>query len=412
MSHAAPLTSLTPEAPSRRVRELDVLRGIAILLVLGHHVGVTPSRLPRLVQAALDRWAMAGWVGVDLFFVLSGFLVSGLLFQEYRAAGRVRVGRFLVRRAFKIYPAFYTLIAITVVVDRLLRRPAGWSPIVHELLFVQNYGVGLWTHTWSLAVEEHFYLLLAALIAGLVATAHRRCATADPFRAIGPLFVAIATIALVARLVTRQVAPPQLNFHLTPTHLRLDSLMCGVALAYPFHFHREWLASRVRTCRPALMLASVVCLAPCLFLPVESPIMQTIGFTLLYLGFGSVVLLAVHRSPAHQASAAGTSVAAALAWLGTYSYSIYLWHMPVLAWSTIALARLAHWLPSSTLAWCLYYAETIVVGVGMTLLIERPALALRDRLTAGGSNAASLERTGGSQPPVVRRTPSSMLVTD
>lgn len=392
MADLAPQLSRETQPQSRRVRELDVLRGVAILLVLGHHAGITPTHLPVLVQEGLDRWAMAGWVGVDLFFVLSGFLVSGLLFQEYRASGQVRIGRFLMRRGFKIYPAFYALIVSTVIVDHALRRPAGWSPLINELFFVQNYGGGLWTHTWSLAVEEHFYLLLACLVAFLVAAAERRRAAADPFRIIGPLFLGIAAAALIARVVTEQLAPPDLRLHLAPTHLRLDSLMCGVALSYLFHFHGTWLATRVRAHRPIMIVVSLLCLAPALFLPVMSAVMQTIGFTLLYIGFGCVLLLAIHRlpgtssaPPARAFSAVLAAVATALAWLGTYSYSIYLWHMPAQAWSTIVLARLTHRLPSATPAWFLFYFLAVGFGVAMSLLIERPALALRERLVAAAA---------------------------
>ena len=95
--------------PVSRIKQLDVLRGIAIVLVLGSHM------------PASDLWSQIGWVGVDLFFVLSGFLVSGLLFNEYKKHGQIRLGRFLIRRGFKIYPAFYFLILVTIAIR--LRSP-------------------------------------------------------------------------------------------------------------------------------------------------------------------------------------------------------------------------------------------------------------------------------------------------
>jgi len=392
---------------SRRLRELDVLRGLAILLVLGHHVGITPTHLPAALQEILDRWAMAGWVGVDLFFVLSGFLVSGLLFREYRAAGRVRVGRFLIRRGFKIYPAFYTLIAVTIVADRLLKRPVPSPGFWGEVLFLQNYVGALWTHTWSLAVEEHFYLLLAALVAVLVARARPAISRAEPFSVIVPLFVVVAGFALVARVATTVIAPPELMLHLAPSHLRLDSLMFGVVLSYLFHFRGDWLAAHVRDRRSTLWLVSVLALAPCLFLPVTSIVMQTIGFTLLYVGFGAVLLLALHRIPVatpHRSTSVISLMVMAngLAWLGTYSYSIYLWHMPVQAWSTIAIARLTGWLPPPTLAWSLYFIESIGAGVMMSLAIERPGLALRERLTTPTRDASASAGEPSLTPPQER----------
>jgi len=84
-----------------RNRSLDVLRGIAILLVLGRHFNYFPL------------WRQAGWIGVDLFIVLSGFLISGLLFQEYKNTGKLDVRRFILRRGLKIWPSYYLLILAT-----------------------------------------------------------------------------------------------------------------------------------------------------------------------------------------------------------------------------------------------------------------------------------------------------------
>src|SRR5579872_3973764 len=133
---------------SPRLRNLDVLRGAAVVLVLGRHMGVVPLDAPGWIQDIMDVWVRAGWAGVDLFFVLSGFLVSGLLFREFQHTGRVDVPRFLVRRGFRIYPAFYAFLIATSLASGTIatRRFAA------EALFVQNYVSGLWDHTWSLAV--------------------------------------------------------------------------------------------------------------------------------------------------------------------------------------------------------------------------------------------------------------------
>jgi peptidoglycan/LPS O-acetylase OafA/YrhL len=157
-----------------RIIQLDILRAIAIFLVLAHHLGsggVRNSGLYALVvyiNHCPDDWhhapervarsiIHAGWMGVDLFFVLSGFLVSGLLFREFRQYGRVRLGRFLIRRGFKIYPGFYVLLGATLLVFALTKiRAVKAGQIWCEALFLTNYGPNIWGHTWSLAVEEHF----------------------------------------------------------------------------------------------------------------------------------------------------------------------------------------------------------------------------------------------------------------
>src|ERR1700758_1823216 len=95
--------------PSTRNESLDVLRCIAVLLVLGFH----------FPYYAL--WGRLGWIGVDLFFVLSGFLISGLLFQEYKATESINLLRFLIRRGLKIYPSFYLLIVSAGILSLFLR---------------------------------------------------------------------------------------------------------------------------------------------------------------------------------------------------------------------------------------------------------------------------------------------------
>src|SRR5260370_31028003 len=92
-------TAETAVRPTRN-QSLDVLRGVAILLVMGRHF---PYYRP---------WGKVGWIGVDLFFVLSGFLISGLLYQEYKTLGKIRFGRFVFRRGFKIWPPFYVFMSI------------------------------------------------------------------------------------------------------------------------------------------------------------------------------------------------------------------------------------------------------------------------------------------------------------
>ncbi len=92
---------------------LDVLRCIAILLVVGFHMDSVGYRL----------WSRAGWIGVDLFFVLSGFLVSGLLFTDYKTHGRIDWKRFLLRRGLKIWPSFYVFLGVTAVLYAVCRIP-------------------------------------------------------------------------------------------------------------------------------------------------------------------------------------------------------------------------------------------------------------------------------------------------
>src|SRR5438445_288292 len=101
---------MAPSTLKSRFVPLDVLRAFAIGLVLGRHVLWIPSVAAGPVVAMFTAWRHFGWIGVDLFFVLSGFLVGGLLIQEALHQERIRPGRFLVRRGLKIYPAFYAFL--------------------------------------------------------------------------------------------------------------------------------------------------------------------------------------------------------------------------------------------------------------------------------------------------------------
>src|SRR5690349_1861898 len=103
-SEVAEVASASASAAGR-LRSLDLLRAVAVLLVLLHHLAPPPGERTRFVSL-LSRVASRGWIGVDLFFVLSGFLVSGLLLREHRLHGSIRFGRFFLRRGFKIYPPF------------------------------------------------------------------------------------------------------------------------------------------------------------------------------------------------------------------------------------------------------------------------------------------------------------------
>ncbi|MEY4193156.1 MAG: hypothetical protein RJA00_1387, partial [Bacteroidota bacterium] len=205
--------------PQQHKISLDLLRALAILLVLGRH------------SFANGLWHWIGWSGVDLFFVLSGFLVSGLIFQEIKTQGDVRLGRFLVRRALKIYPSFYVFLLVSVLAAWMTDRNYETSQLLSEIFYLQSYFDGLWMHTWSLAVEEHFYLVFALVVAfwqrqGL------------------PIHVGVTLKWLIGILLfwmairwgycwSHRFEP---SFDFTATHLRADGIWLGVILSFSYHF--------------------------------------------------------------------------------------------------------------------------------------------------------------------------------
>ena len=366
-----------------RNTNLDLLRAVAVTMVILSHLPAAPRDSSYAVLSVADWFRQYGGLGVDLFFVLSGFLVSGLLFREYLATGQVRIGQFLVRRGFKIYPAFYVFAIATV----LLRIRAGDTltpaAVASELLFVQNYGPHVWSHTWSLAVEEHFYLLLAGLVLLLCRRASR-----DPFKSIPPIFWATAGAVFIARAVTFMAAPYTNETHRFPTHLQIDALFFGVLLSYYYHT-RPGLAAAVRRHAAVLVVAATASLMLAQA-GSNAAFRYLAGHVLTMAGFGVLVLLAV---TIRQSQGLVTRI---LARVGAQSYSIYLWHAAVMAFGTVLISRMLS-RPTTfyeTFAW--YVPGAFVTGLIMAKSVEVPSLRLRERLFPAGRASMAAPRSFGA----------------
>jgi peptidoglycan/LPS O-acetylase OafA/YrhL len=348
----------------KRVFELDVLRGFAILLVMGVHVPAYPI------------WSTVGGWGVDLFFVLSGFLISNLLFGEYKATGDIRLARFFSRRALKLYPSFYLLLAVTLVYCFLWHVPITGREVLGEAILTQNYIGAIWGHTWSLAVEEHFYIFLPVLLAFLM---KRRAGSENPFRAIPYVFLAASLTCLALRILNAAQHPVfGHRVHYEPSHLRMDSLFCGVFLSYLHNFCPELVRkSMSNPWRFPIAAGSVLALVPALFLPASDPIVYTVGFTLVYVAFGTMLVLSIYKENDKRRAEPGRALRA-IAWMGTYSYTLYLWHVPLAQ----VFASIASRFPmvNAYLLHAIYFATSIVVGVATSKLVEIPCLKLRERL--------------------------------
>lgn len=343
---------------------LDLLRLLAVVLVLGRHL-----RPPESGNGFLGAWKTGGWVGVDLFFVLSGFLVSGLLYREFQRTRHLDIVRFLVRRAFKIYPAFWVLLAFTVVVRYLTSRAIPTRQLIGEALFLQNYLGGLWNHTWSLAVEEHFYIAIAAIFSYLVVRRKQ-----NPFSVVPTL-----TMVIVATCLSLRIAGLFLweeyshQTHLYGTHIRIDSLMWGVLLGYLWHF--RGLEEKLSPFRTSLMVsAGALMLTPAFVFPLEKyPLVSVFGVTLFFVGSGFLLLAAI-RMGSSKSVVLRTGGA-----LGASSYSIYLWHMPVATWGWGFLSN-ATGIENYMTYVLFYFTGSLGLGWIMNKALEWPMLQVRDRL--------------------------------
>lgn len=346
-----PALETQPVRPAmKRNLNLDCLRAIAVFLVICRHNQYLPG-------------SSHGWVGVDLFFVLSGYLISGLLFQQWSRTGSLQIPRFFVRRGLKIYPAFYVLIAVTLACSRWLPK-AALHQYLSEVFFLQGYLQPVWTHTWSLSVEEHFYLFLPVALWLM----QRLDRSSDPFRHLVKVFAVAAVACPVMRAILTHSRP---WWDLAPTfrsHLRIDALLFGVLLCYFRRFRPETFQ---RLARSKAGLAVMALAAVMLFVfPKEQAIMKTVGLTVLYLGFGFLLIRTVDATPPRRLQPA----VRVLAKIGFYSYSIYLWHMFV-RW---ALLRWVH-MPAGFVFFAINVAAAILWGMAASKLIEIPVLAYRDR---------------------------------
>ncbi len=309
-------------------------------------------------------WERIGWAGVDLFFVLSGYLIAGLLFTEWQQEGTINFPRFFVRRAFKIYPGFYLLLLVTIIADRFYQGIASFPvtirSIISESLYVQNYFTGIWGQTWSLAVEEHFYILLPLMLWAFC----RLNRGGEPFRSIPAMFIIVATLELLLRVrntwhMTYVIFEPK---YLMPTHLRIDGLLFGVTLSYYKHFKNEEFRQMAKGAAPYVVMASALFLL--LLVPLNNPIMHTIGFTMNTLGFGFMLVKCANSEPTPTVQ----RLIRPLSFVGFYSYSIYLWH----GW----ICRLLPHETFPSFIGCIFAA--VALGVGMGKLVEMPMLKLRD----------------------------------
>jgi peptidoglycan/LPS O-acetylase OafA/YrhL len=330
-----------------RMIELDFIRGVSILLVLLHHFNFSSTDFLGL--------SSLGSIGVDMFFVLSGFLVGGLLLKEWRKTKTVDGFRFLKRRAFKIWPAYYFYVFFAIIFHT---HP--FHSLIGNLLNIQNYTGTPLGHTWTLAVEEHFYLLLTLFMIFACAKGW------SPQK--------VVTIFLVVMVCVAAIRMAQIhggNLSVEYTHIRIDSLLYGVVFAVVFNFWPDLFAAMQGK---KLLLWMVI--GGCYLLRSITwwPILY-IGITLTDIGCAAFLLLMFRPLTCTDRS----WLYRVVAFIGVYSYGIYLWHM--------AAGGLMRWvgyhIPGPAGAWfglIAPYPAAILFGVLITKAIEFPFLKLRDKL--------------------------------
>lgn len=380
---------------SAHIASLDAVRGVAVLLVMLFHFGWTfPSS--NLAVAIVHDVIWTGWIGVDMFFALSGFLITrGLIAPSHRGSGE-RLRRFWMRRILRIVPIYYLTLAVGSVVAWLARTPA---PSLAYWAYLQNYSIAVapmhqidWTgHFWSLAVEEQFYLFwpLAML---LVRPASRIPITVALFLA-GAATRAGLHFFGVSRLGMDPGHLPKLLYCATPTHM--DGLLLGALVAMlqaePSHplarFWRRWRRPGAGAATLAVLaLAALTArggLGKGVMLSQYDGRVAVLGYPLLAFLFASLVYELVDRPP--RAAPGWPRTRRALSSCGKVSYGMYVLNWPM-ARTLIAPIEDAHlsWWRGAALV-----VAIITVGVPLTWLLaqlsfryfETPFLELKARFS-------------------------------
>jgi peptidoglycan/LPS O-acetylase OafA/YrhL len=384
---------LLPHEPA-----LDGMRALAVVAVLLYHGGVS--------------WMPGGFLGVDAFFVLSGFLITSLLLAEWNARGAIDLRSFWSRRCRRLLPAMLVVVAAVSAYEAVLAARDELDELRSDTLATLGYAAN-WRaiavgdqygdlfsvpsplqHTWSLAIEEQWYLLWPLLLLGLLFAARRH--RAIPLAAIGTLVLGSA--ALMAILYD----PADLARSYYGTDTRCQSLLVGAGLAFAARHVRvgKWI--------PVLAMAALAWLWTTT--PLDAGWLYHGGFLLCAALVALVIVAAMRPGPVRSLLSVRP-----LPEIGLISYGLYLWHWPVYVVLSSSRTNLDGW---SLLV--LRVCVTGILAVASYVLIERPVRAGTFRLprpalsvpaVVAGVATIALVATSGGQPSVVFAAPTAPPTT-
>jgi peptidoglycan/LPS O-acetylase OafA/YrhL len=365
-------------APKARLHGLDTLRALAIVLVMIFHLqSVLPERLLPI--------ANVGWIGVDLFFVLSGFLIGSQLLKPYLEGGRPRLGEFYRRRAYRILPAYLCVLLLYFAVPSW-REAEGISPWWQFCTFTWNFNIDLparraFSHVWSLCVEEHFYLVLPVLVLWRV----RRPSLAKTVALLaGLMALGMAVrgyewmhVAQPAEVTGRAWVPFMTRIYY-PTYSRLDGLLVGVTLALMRSFRPRWWAEGARR-GYALLLVGLATTGLALWMfewdfpSPENGVSTVLGFPLLALGLGVLVASSVSENGLLRMQVPGANL------LATLAFSLYLTHKEIAHLDGLYLEQRLGYSDRSWSAAAVYGVTCLLAAGLLYRCVELPFMRLRDR---------------------------------
>jgi len=366
---------------TNRLHGLDHLRAIAIILVMIFHYG-------RGIPDWLEPIKRIGWTGVDLFFVLSGYLIGFQLLKEFKGNSKINLKRFYMKRLFRIVPAYLAVLILYYSLGSL-REGSGLPPLWKFLTFTQNYGLDSQTqksfsHAWSLCVEEQFYLLMPISIILFFQTRLQKLAPYFMLTLIG--------VGILLRIYNwnefvqpfiesgsrRLMVQGLLEKVYYPSHNRMDGLILGVLIASIFNFKPGWQTFLSKYGNISLLLGLILFLLA--YQVCESILSfkaMVYGLPLISLAYGFIVIGAISpTSILYKLKSRFTFV------IATLSYAIYLSHKQVYHFVKIWVTDIDNGFIQQNVFWiCLILA--VIGGLILHLFIEKPFMKLRDQLLIG-----------------------------
>jgi len=358
---------------------LDHLRAFAISFVFIFHYGrIFPH----------PQWANSisifGWTGVDLFFVLSGYLISSQLFAKIAQNKKISFKEFFLKRFFRIIPAYLVVLALYFLFPSFREREA-LAPLWKYLTFTQNIGLdlrtqGTFSHAWSLCIEEQFYLLLPLILIALVYL--------KTFKRGLILLLFLFVFGFFARYYAWHilVAPFSASDEFWvywqewiyyPTYSRLDGLLAGVSVAAIFQFLPR-LKIKIEKYGNFLLLIGLLVLTGAYFIFLNQQTLRAsvYGFPLVSIGYGFIVAGAISTTSflyKFNSKITGT--------LATLSYAVYLVHKIIIHLTQEYFSKL-HIAKDSNIMFLICIITSLLAALLLNKIIEKPFLRLREKILA------------------------------
>jgi len=369
--------------PPANVPGLDLLRSLAILLVVsGHYYGDFAASRVELSGLGKLPFLYFAWTGVDLFFVLSGYLIGGQLWRELLRRGTLDVPRFLLRRGLRIWPFYFAFLAAV-----FITSPKPAAAFLPDVLFLSNYLPNSISGGWSLSTEEQFYIFMPVLLVAMNRVL--------PVRRQYLVIIALLALLPLVRLATLNTHPAVVGVDefrkliQLPFHTHADGLLAGVLLSWLAALQPRYLTPL--PLRRNLLVPAALGVAGFMLRNVSPHLFAFSGLALIFGGLTLFVL--------RDRSLFSRLASSRLFYITSrLSYGMYLNHFPVLSFCVPALMVVTQAMNPFVgflIGYPLAVLSTMAVAAVTFITVESPFLQLREHWLAGRKRSASADLKAG-----------------